>query len=87
MAKERVLVVDDEEGVRNSLRNILKDESYAVDVAESGERCLQMVRSVPYHAPHSRIETPARARARRRTHSRTPNSTSAHARCTNRFPT
>ena len=50
MAKERVLVVDDEEGVRNSLRNILKDESYAVDVAESGERCLQMVRSVPYHA-------------------------------------
>src|SRR5258705_6072944 len=50
MAKERVLVVDDEEGGRNSLRNILKDESYTVDVAESGERCLQMVRSVPYHA-------------------------------------
>src|SRR5207247_10390546 len=50
MAKERVLIVDDEEGVRNSLRNILKDEGYAVDVAESGERCLEMVRSAPYHA-------------------------------------
>src|SRR5712664_1192556 len=50
MAKERVLVVDDEEGVRNSLRNILKDEGYSVDLAESGERCLEMVRRVPYHA-------------------------------------
>src|SRR6266705_357960 len=50
MAKERVLIVDDEEGVRNSLRNILKDEGYVVEVAESGERCLQMVRSMPYHA-------------------------------------
>jgi two-component system, NtrC family, nitrogen regulation response regulator NtrX len=50
MAKERVLIVDDEEGVRNSLRNILADEGYAVEVAESGERCLEMVRSAPYHA-------------------------------------
>src|SRR3989475_11606324 len=50
MAKERVLVVDDEEGVRNSLRNILKDEGYSVEVAESGERCLEMVRSAPFHA-------------------------------------
>jgi len=50
MAKERVLVVDDEEGVRNSLRNVLRDEGYTVDVAESGERCLEMVRRKPYHA-------------------------------------
>ncbi len=50
MAKERVLVVDDEEGVRSSLRNILKDEGYTVDIAESGERCLEMVRRKPYHA-------------------------------------
>jgi len=50
MAKERILVVDDEEGVRDSLRNILKDEGYAVDLAESGERCLEMVRRKPYHA-------------------------------------
>ncbi len=50
MARERVLVVDDEEGVRNSLRSILKDEDYSVDLAESGERCLDMVRRRPYHA-------------------------------------
>ncbi|HEU4400674.1 MAG TPA: response regulator, partial [Candidatus Polarisedimenticolia bacterium] len=50
MAKERVLVVDDEEGVRSSLTNILKDEGYSVDLAESGERCLDMVRRKPYHA-------------------------------------
>src|SRR6266704_557806 len=50
MAKERVLVVDDEEGVRSSLRNILKDEGYTVDIAESGERCLEMVRRKPYYA-------------------------------------
>ena len=31
MARERVLVVDDEEGVRNSLRSILKDEGYTVE--------------------------------------------------------
>jgi two-component system nitrogen regulation response regulator NtrX len=50
MAKERVLVVDDDEGVRASLGNILKDEGYAVDLAESGERCLEMARRTPYHA-------------------------------------
>jgi DNA-binding response OmpR family regulator len=50
MAKERVLVVDDEAGVRNSLCSILRDEDYAVDLAESGERCLEMVRRKPYHA-------------------------------------
>ncbi len=50
MARERVLVVDDEEGVRNSLRSILKDEGYTVEIAESGERCLEMVRRAAYHA-------------------------------------
>jgi len=50
MARERVLVVDDEEGVRNSLRSILKDEGYTVEVAESGERCLEMVRRAVFHA-------------------------------------
>ncbi len=60
MAKERVLVVDDEEGVRNSLRNILRDESYTVEVADSGERCLEMVRSAPYHAVFLDVWLPGR---------------------------
>src|SRR5262245_37896228 len=50
MAKERVLVVDDEEGVRATLGSVLRDEGYTVDLAESGERCLDMVRHQAYHA-------------------------------------
>jgi two-component system nitrogen regulation response regulator NtrX len=50
MAGERVLVVDDEEGVRSSLGGVLRDEGYVVDLAESGEQCLEMVRRHPYHA-------------------------------------
>jgi two-component system nitrogen regulation response regulator NtrX len=50
MARERVLVVDDEDGVRASLGGVLRDEGYVVDLAESGERCLEMVRRHPYHA-------------------------------------
>src|SRR5262245_16621769 len=50
MARERVLVVDDEDGVRSSLGGVLRDEGYVVDLAESGERCLEMVRRHPYHA-------------------------------------
>ena len=50
MPKERVLVVDDEEGVRASLGSVLRDEGYIVDLAESGERCLEMVRRQAYHA-------------------------------------
>jgi len=50
MARERVLVVDDEEGVRTTLASILRDEHYLVDLAESGERCLDLVRRKPYHA-------------------------------------
>jgi two-component system nitrogen regulation response regulator NtrX len=50
MARERVLVVDDEEGVRSSLGGVLRDEGYVVDLAGSGEQCLEMVRRHPYHA-------------------------------------
>jgi two-component system nitrogen regulation response regulator NtrX len=38
--RERVLVVDDETGVRASLVGILGDEGYAVDAVESGEAAL-----------------------------------------------
>jgi len=50
MSRERVLVVDDEEGVRATLGGVLRDEGYVVDVAESGERGLEMARRHPYHA-------------------------------------
>jgi two-component system, NtrC family, nitrogen regulation response regulator NtrX len=36
----RVLIVDDEPGVRSSLMGVLRDEGYDVETAESGEVCL-----------------------------------------------
>ena len=44
----RILVVDDEVGIRETLTGVLEDEGYAVDVAESGERCLEMLSSAAY---------------------------------------
>lgn len=43
-----VLVVDDESGIRESLRGILEDEGYKVSVAESGEACLDLVQGHHY---------------------------------------
>jgi len=40
MARERILVVDDEPGVRSMLEVILKDEGYAVDAVGTGEDAL-----------------------------------------------
>jgi two-component system nitrogen regulation response regulator NtrX len=37
----RVLVVDDEPGIRESLAGVLQDEDYTCDAVESGERCLE----------------------------------------------
>jgi two-component system nitrogen regulation response regulator NtrX len=39
----RILIVDDEAGVRASLGAVLRDEGYTVDTAESGEACLEQV--------------------------------------------
>jgi two-component system nitrogen regulation response regulator NtrX len=46
--KERILVVDDEAGVRSSLCGILGDEGYAVDAVESGEAALLALESHRY---------------------------------------
>ena len=48
--KERVLIVDDEAGVRSALTGVLRDEGYTVDAVESGEACLERVARVPYDA-------------------------------------
>src|SRR5216683_1859612 len=41
MKARRVLVVDDEPGIRQSLSGVLEDEGYAVETAASGEECLE----------------------------------------------
>jgi two-component system nitrogen regulation response regulator NtrX len=43
MRPVRVLVVDDEPGIRNSLSGVLQDEGYEVDCAADGESCLAML--------------------------------------------
>ena len=40
MKRRRLLVVDDEPGIRQSLQGVLEDESYQVETVESGEACL-----------------------------------------------
>src|SRR5689334_19265068 len=40
MRQRRILVVDDEPGIRQSLAGVLEDEGYTVQSADSGESCL-----------------------------------------------
>ena len=47
-APGRVLVVDDEDGIREMLTGVLDDEGYAVEVADCGERCLEMLSTGAY---------------------------------------
>ncbi|MCZ6832318.1 MAG: response regulator, partial [Acidobacteria bacterium] len=47
MHKPRILVVDDEAGVRRTLTEILKDEGYQVVVAADGNEALAMVKKQP----------------------------------------
>jgi two-component system, NtrC family, nitrogen regulation response regulator NtrX len=44
MKPRRILVVDDEPAIRNSLRGVLEDEGYVAETAESGEACLEILR-------------------------------------------
>jgi two-component system nitrogen regulation response regulator NtrX len=46
--KERILVVDDESGVRATLGAILGDEGYSVDAVETGEAALQALEAHRY---------------------------------------
>jgi two-component system nitrogen regulation response regulator NtrX len=48
MSKERILVVDDEAGVRSSLQGILEDEGYRVDSVDSAEAALGRVATARY---------------------------------------
>ncbi len=41
MKNTRILIVDDEPGIRESLRGVLEDEDYTCQAVESGEQCLE----------------------------------------------
>ncbi|MDR1727116.1 MAG: sigma-54 dependent transcriptional regulator [Acidobacteriota bacterium] len=48
MIPASVLVVDDEKGVRNSVRGILEDAGYVVEAAPSGEDALELLRKTEF---------------------------------------
>jgi len=43
MANERILIIDDEEGIRESLSGVLHDEGYEVEAVDSGEKGLEAI--------------------------------------------
>ena len=43
-----ILIVDDEPGIRDTLRGVLEDEGFKVATADSGEVCLEMARTHHY---------------------------------------
>ncbi|HTR67154.1 MAG TPA: sigma-54 dependent transcriptional regulator [Terriglobales bacterium] len=46
----KILIVDDEISIRESLQGVLEDEGYSVAPAESGEACLETLRKQPFDA-------------------------------------
>ena len=54
----RILVVDDERAIRNSLKEILGDEGFEVDVAEDGAIAVQMVEKEKYNIIFCDIKMP-----------------------------
>lgn len=54
----KILVVDDERAIRNSLKEILSDEGYAVDTAEDGATALDMAGKEMYDVIFCDIKMP-----------------------------
>jgi len=55
---ERILVIDDDESIRNSLAAILRDEGYEVDVASNGREALQKSEETIYNLALIDIKLP-----------------------------
>ena len=56
----KILVIDDERSIRNSLKEILIDEGYEVEVAENGVQGLSMVEKEKYDVIFCDIKMPER---------------------------
>ncbi|MBQ6978472.1 MAG: sigma-54-dependent Fis family transcriptional regulator [Paludibacteraceae bacterium] len=54
----KLLIIDDERGIRNTLREILTDEGYEVEVAENGKQGLEMAQAKAYDLIFSDIKMP-----------------------------
>ena len=54
----RLLIIDDERGIRNTLKEILADEGHEVEVAENGKQGLEMAQAKAYDLIFSDIKMP-----------------------------
>ena len=54
----KILIIDDERGIRNTLREILADEGHEVDVAENGKQGLEMAQAKAYDLIYTDIKMP-----------------------------
>lgn len=54
----KLLIIDDERGIRNTLKEILNDEGHQVDVAENGAQGLEMAQGTNYDLIFSDIKMP-----------------------------
>ena len=54
----KLLIIDDERGIRNTLKEILADEGHDVDVAENGKVGLEMAQAKAYDLIFSDIKMP-----------------------------
>ena len=54
----KLLIIDDERGIRNTLKEILADEGHEVDVAENGQQGLEMAQKTAYDLIYSDIKMP-----------------------------
>ena len=54
----KLLIIDDERGIRNTLREILADEGHEVDVAENGKQGLEMAHAKAYDLILTDIKMP-----------------------------
>ena len=56
----KILVVDDERFIRNSLKEILTDEGYEVEVAEDGSAALELLGKGHYDVVFCDIKMPGK---------------------------
>src|SRR5687767_10928818 len=54
----KILIIDDERGIRSTLKEILEYENYAVDQAEDGEKGLELMSKTKYDVVLCDIKMP-----------------------------
>ena len=56
--RSRILIVDDDESIRNTVKIILEDEGYSVDLASTGNEAIKMTEKTAYNVALLDIRLP-----------------------------